>query len=94
MFETPRVRKRLAECEEQLEKLAGQYKTLQLEWENAYAKFVSIVQRITKQAQRAEQLSEGADVDAAPPGPRPVLTRQEQLQNEILLRRAKVTGGQ
>jgi multidrug resistance efflux pump len=93
MFETPRVRKRLSECEDQLEKLEGQYKTLKLEWENAYAKFLSIVQRISKQAQRVEQLAGAAEPDEVPPGPRPVLSRQEQLQAEILARRAKIAGG-
>jgi hypothetical protein len=93
MFETHRVRRRLSECEETLERLEGQYKTLKLEWENAYAKFLSIVQRISKQAQRVEQLSEVAEPDEVPPGPRQVLSRQEQLQNEILARRAKIAGG-
>jgi len=93
MFETYRVRKRLSECEEQLERLEGQYKTLKLEWENAYAKFLSIVQRISKQAQRVEQLTEVTEPDGVSSGPRPVLTRHEQLQQEILARRAKIVGG-
>jgi hypothetical protein len=93
MFETPRVRRRLSDAEETIERLEGQFKTLKLEWENAYAKFLSIVQRISKQAQRAEQLSEVTEPDEGPPGPRLAMTRQEQLQAEILARRAKIAGG-
>jgi len=93
MFETPRVRRRLSECEEQLDKLEGQFKALQLDWTNSYAKFLSIVQRISKQAQRVEQLAEVAETGTGSPGPVPVMSRQERLQAEILARRAKVVGG-
>lgn len=93
MFETPRVRRRLSDVEETLERLEGKFKALELTWENSYAKFLSIVQRISKKAEAIEQLSQVAEEGEGATGPRPVMSRAEQLQAEILQRRAKIAGG-
>ncbi len=93
MFETPRVRRRLSEAEEAIEKIEGQFKALELDWTNTYAKLLTIVQRISKQAQRVEQLSGVTQTEEGTPGPPSTMSRVERLQAEILARRAKVNGG-
>ena len=93
MFGNLKALRRVQELELEFGKVRNEFKQLSLEWENAYGKLTSIVQRISQKARKVEQLSEATDPGGEVPGPRPVMTRQEQLQAEILERRRKIIGG-
>lgn len=93
MFWNLKALRKVSDLEIEFGKLRNDFKQLELQWENAYGKLLTIVQRISQKARKVEQLSEATEPDGEGTGPRPVLTREQQLQAEILERRRKIVGG-
>jgi len=60
MFERFKAEKRLRVLEERHDDLERQFKALELDWSNTYDKLRSIVQRISKRAERLEGLAAGS----------------------------------
>lgn len=93
MFDGIKALSRVRALEDSFDTLQREHKAIRLEWETAYDKLTAIVQRITKRARVIEQASEATEGPEVTTGPRAVLTRQDQLQAEILARRARANGG-
>jgi len=92
MFWTFKADRRLKELQERLETVERGFKKVQLEWEDSYDRFRTIVQRIAKRAQTAEKLADEAEAEETPDVPDiPGLTpQQREKQMQILSRRSRL----
>jgi hypothetical protein len=91
---------------ERLEDLEKQFRRLQEEWTDVYAKFRTMQMRVAKQVQRQNESPEGepqAGTESEVVGQNPLATslspRAQKIQNEILARRnrggsTKTNGGE
>lgn len=93
------ARRRIEDLEEKFNRLSRDFHALTLEWENAYDKLRSMMQRTAKRAEVLQKEMDGGTKPLSPseeslvaPGnhtPRAFLTpAQERLQNQIMRHRA------
>src|SRR5207244_6542153 len=98
MFGDAKLRKRVSELEESLERIGHQFKQLQVEWTETYDKFRQLHWRVAKRAKQLEEnTADPAEVPTSPPGDQdlggahvalPGLTpQQNEAQRKILARR-------
>jgi chromosome segregation ATPase len=96
MFGDAKLRKRVSDLEESLERIEHQFRKLQLEWTETYDKFRQLHWRVAKRAKQLEEnTAESAD-SSSPPGEDVVSDsavgfspRQNQIQQQILARRMR-----
>lgn len=88
---------RLNECEDAIAKLRREFLNLESEWSNAYDKMRRMMMRTAKRAEVIEKSEEQIEEQSAGPTPngedrasngRIMSTRQRELQQQILRRRA------
>lgn len=97
------ARRRIEELQEEFLKLRREFKSLEMEWANAYDKLTTMMQRVAKRAEvlqkemdagkpplsAAEQVLQiGADLDPRTYGT--LTARQRKLQSQILARRSQI----
>jgi len=96
-FSDLKTRRAIAALDERIETVERQLKGVKLEWESTYDKLHRIVQRISKRAERAEELEpreDGHDSSAppvetgAPQAGAGLSQRQREIQQQILRHRA------
>ncbi len=89
--------RRLDDVEEDCRKLRREFQALELEWQNAYDKLLTMMQRTAKRAQvaeRAEPAVEALPAGVAAGAPTTLTGRAAELQQRILSRRGTHNGGQ
>ena len=100
MFGDAKLRKRVSDLEESLERIQHSFKQLQVEWTETYDKFRQLHWRVAKRAKQLEELTaESAEVPTSPPGDQDLggadvnfsgLTpQQNEAQRKILARRMR-----
>jgi len=98
MFGDAKLRKRVSDLEESLERIQHSFKQLQVEWTETYDKFRQLHWRVAKRAKQLEEsTADSADVPTSPPGDQDVsgadvtgLTPQQiEAQRKILARRMR-----
>ena len=98
MFGDVKLRKRVSELEESLERIEHSFKHLQVEWTETYDKFRQLHWRVAKRAKQLEEsTADSAEVPTSPPGDQDLsgadvsgLTPQQiEAQRKILARRLR-----
>src|SRR5207245_6996716 len=99
MFGDAKLRKRVSELEESLERIEHSFKKLEVEWTETYDKFRQLHWRVAKRAKQLEEnTADSAEVPTSPPGDQdfsgadvvPGLTpQQNEAQRNILSRRMR-----
>ncbi len=97
MFWHSNSTRRLEDLEEQMRKVVRDFQALELEWENAYDKLRSMMQRVAKRAEIAEKAAEAADATTIVPqgeDGKPIILspRQRIIQAQIAERRRMMGG--
>ena len=99
MFGDAKLRKRVSDLEEKLERIEHAFKQLQVEWTETYDKFRQLHWRVAKRAKQLEEnTADAAESPTSPPGdqgfsgadvahPSSLTPRQRELQLQILARR-------
>jgi predicted nuclease with TOPRIM domain len=101
MFGDAKLRKRVSELEEKLERIEHSFKVLQVEWTETYDKFRQLHWRVAKRAKQLEENTAESAEASSPPGdqglsgsdvhPTSLSPRQAELQARILARRNHTT---
>ena len=98
MFGDAKLRKRVSDLEESLERIQHSFKQLQVEWTETYDKFRQLHWRVAKRAKQLEEnTADSAEVPTSPPGDQDLsgadvtgLTPQQiEAQRKILARRMR-----
>src|SRR2546430_13005866 len=101
MFGDAKLRRRVSELEEKLERIEHAFKVLQVEWTETYDKFRQLHWRVAKRAKQLEENTADAAEAQSPPGddrfsgadvahPSSLNPRQRELQLQILARRNRM----
>ena len=99
MFGDAKLRKRVSDLEESLERIEHSFKKLEVEWTETYDKFRQLHWRVAKRAKQLEENTpDSAEVPTSPPGDQDFsgadvatgLTPQQiEAQRKILARRMR-----
>lgn len=95
MWTSLRLKKRVDDLEESLQRIEKAFKALEIEWTDTYDKFRHLHWRVAKRVKALERMGGeeegGEDQAESPPDSSPGLTpRQMQFQSQILMRRKKI----